>query len=83
MKYVRKIAALLLAASLILAVCACTPSKKIQNKVYEYLDSKYKGMEFELIDYTQDKETSGKYTFHAYDGQLFGKTREFRDRPAA
>lgn len=62
MKYVRKIAALLLVASLILAVCACTPSKKIQNKVYEYLDSKYKGMEFELIDYTQDKETSGKYT---------------------
>lgn len=64
MKYVRKIAAILLIASLVLAVCACTPSKKIQNKVYEYLDNKYKGMEFALIDYSQDKETSGKYTIN-------------------
>lgn len=64
MKYVRKIAAILLAVSFVLAVCACTPSKKVQNKIYEYLNSKYKGMEFELVDYTQDKETSGKYTIN-------------------
>jgi len=64
MKYVRKIAAILFAVAFVLTICACTPSKKVQNKVQDYLDDKYKGMKFEFIDYTQDKETSGKYTIH-------------------
>ena len=65
MKYMRKIAAVVLIISLVALICACTPSKKVQNEVYDYLNSKYKGLEFELLDYTQDKETSGRYTVFA------------------
>lgn len=51
----------LLSIAFVVALCACTPSQKMQNKVYEYLNTKYKGLEFELVDYSQDKETSGRY----------------------
>lgn len=65
MKYMRKIAAVVLVISLVALICACTPSKKVQNEVYDYLNSKYKGLEFELLDYKQEKETSGRYTVFA------------------
>ena len=65
MKYIRKIAAAILAVALIAGVYACTPSKKVQNEVYDYLNEKYTGLEFSLLDYTQDKETSGRYTVFA------------------
>jgi len=65
MKYVKRIAAAILVLAFALVIGACTPSKKIQDKVYDYLEKKYRGLEFELLDYKQDKETSGRYTVSA------------------
>lgn len=65
MKYVKRIAAAVLVLACIFLVGACTPSKKVQDKVYNYLEEKYRGLEFELLDYKQDKETSGRYTVSA------------------
>lgn len=66
MKYVRKIAAAVIAVVMLIAgIYACTPSKKVQDEVYDYLNEKYNGLEFSLLDYTQEKETNGRYTVSA------------------
>ena len=57
MKYVRKIAAAVIAVVMLIAgIYACTPSKKIQDEVYDYLNEKYNGLEFSLLDYTQERK---------------------------
>lgn len=65
MTCVKRLASIILVLSIVFSMCACTPSKKIQDQVRKYLTDKYTGFEFELLDYTQDKETSGKYTVFA------------------
>ncbi len=85
MKYVKRIAAAVLVLAFAFAIGACTPSKKVQDKVYNYLEEKYKGLEFELLDYKQDKETSGRYTVSAackttnVDFELFVSTMYVSD----
>lgn len=63
-KIMRITAALLCVALLFPLFCACTPSAKVQKRVLDYLNKKYKGLEFELLDYTQDEKTSGRYKIH-------------------
>lgn len=65
MKKVLRITAALLSAALLFAIlCACTPSAKVQKRVLDYLNKKYKGLEFQLVDYSQDEKTSGRYRIH-------------------
>ena len=65
MKPMKRFMAALLVASLMLFAVSCESSEqKAYDKVNAYLAEKYNGMEFEVGGYTQDLETSGKYTFN-------------------
>lgn len=64
----RKILSVLTALVVLFAAVAmtgCTPSKKYQQKVLDYLTGEYPGKTFELLSYTQNKETSGRYEVKA------------------
>lgn len=63
-KTIRFIAMLLCIGLLIPVFCACTPSAKVQKRVFDYLNKKYKGLEFELVSFSQDEKTSGRYKIH-------------------
>ncbi len=65
MKRIKRVAALFLAVSLVLLTCtACASNEqKLYDKVYAHLNEHYKGVEFQINDYKQELETSGKYTF--------------------
>lgn len=55
----KKIVALLLALTAAFVLCSCTPSEKVKNSVSKYLSEKYGALEFELIDFSQNKSTNG------------------------
>ncbi len=65
MKQMKRFITLILVFSLaILALTSCeSAEQRAYNKAYNYLNEKYKGIEFEINGYTQETETSGKYTF--------------------
>lgn len=65
MKRIKRVLALLAALAFVLILCASCESneQKLYDKVYAHLNEKYKGVEFRINSYTQDVETSGKYTF--------------------
>lgn len=65
MKQMKRFIALILVLSFSLCVLTSCESteQRVNNKVYTYLNEKYKGIEFEINGYKQDTETSGKYTF--------------------
>ena len=60
---------ILLAFLILTGSVACTfletpLSEEMELKIYEYLENKYPGLEFEIISYSQDTYTSGKYVFN-------------------
>jgi hypothetical protein len=65
MKQIKRVIALFLALTLGLLVFASCASndQQLYDKVYTYLNEKYKGVEFQINGYVQDVQTSGKYTF--------------------
>ncbi len=64
MKRLRRAVALLLAGILLLLTVSCQSGEtRAYDKAYAYLYDKYKGVEFEILEYTQDMQTSGKTTF--------------------
>ena len=60
MKIAKLISAIALSAGLVLGGVACS-SDKVETQVYDYLDEKYDGLDFEIEAYTQDKTMSGRY----------------------
>ncbi|MBQ9748108.1 MAG: hypothetical protein IJV98_04920 [Clostridia bacterium] len=64
MKRIRRAVALLLAGLCLMFAVSCQSEEtRAHEKAYAYLNEKYKGVEFEILDYTQDTQTSGRYTF--------------------
>ena len=65
MKRIRQVTALILTLTLVILLCASCVSndQKLYDKVYAHLNERYKGVEFRINGYTQDIQTSGKYTF--------------------
>ena len=65
MKRIRQVAALILALTLVVMLCVSCVSndQKLYDKVYAHLNERYKGVDFRINGYTQDIQTSGKYTF--------------------
>ena len=55
MKIAKLISAIALSAGLALGGVACS-SDKVETQVYDYLDEKYDGLDFEIEAYTQDKK---------------------------
>lgn len=70
-----RLACLVLALSVVFAFVGCSPSKSVQKKVLNFLHEKYGDeYDFEYIDYTQNKETNGRYDVTARcvnDGIVF------------
>ena len=71
MKITRVLLAAVLALSVLAGAVACTflntaPSEELEHKIYDYLENKYPGLEFEIKSYTQDNYTSGKYVFNVF-----------------
>ena len=69
MKIFRSLLIILLAFLILTGSVACTfletpLSEEMELKIYEYLENKYPGLEFEIISYSQDTYTSGKYVFN-------------------
>lgn len=61
-KTILRLVCLVLALSVVFAFAGCSPSKSVQKKVLNFLHDKYgDDYEFEYIDYTQNKETNGRY----------------------
>lgn len=55
----------LLFCGMAVLMTACTPPKKYQQKVLDYLTEEYPGKTFELTSFKQNKETSGRYEVSA------------------
>ncbi len=69
MKILKRILAATMCAATAFVTMACVPSAKVESKVYDYLDEKYENYKFEIVSYTQEKDTSGRYsvTVHCED----------------
>ncbi len=65
MKFGKRIfaAVLILAFSVFMLASCESKEKKLYDEVYAYLEERYKGVEFEIKNYVQYAETSGKYFF--------------------
>ena len=64
MKRLRRLTVLLLACTFVFLTVSCqSGDAKAHEKVYAYLSEKYKGVEFEIVEHTQEVETSGKHVF--------------------
>ena len=61
MKCFKKMIAVALMLAIVLVIGACTPSQKVIDSVYEYLNEKYPGTEFQMGEVTQDTAASGRY----------------------
>lgn len=60
---------MLLMLSILIIASACSflsvsSSDKAETTVYDYLQNKYPGLEFEIKSYTQDTYTSGRYVYN-------------------
>ena len=69
MKIARALLTIALALLLLIGSVSCTffsvpLSEEMELKIYDYLGKKYPDLEFEIISYSQDTYTSGKYVFH-------------------
>ena len=61
MKCFKKMMAVALMLAIVLVISACTPSQKVIDSVYEYLNEKYPDTEFQMGEVTQDTAASGRY----------------------
>ena len=71
MKSMKIISVLLLSVCLLLGLCSCTlanetgednpKQSKVEKEVFAYLKEKYPNHEFEIREYTQEKDMSGRY----------------------
>lgn len=71
MKYIKMISAILLSFCLIAGIISCTWNQpgetaqtgqsKVEKEVTAYLTGKYPGVEFEIKEYTQETDMSGRY----------------------
>lgn len=57
----RATAVIFFAAALVFLMCACAASDNAIKKANKYLKDKYGNLNFELLDYTQNKTTNGWY----------------------
>ena len=71
MKFARVLLTIVLALVMLTGAVSCsfsflTPphSEELELKIYDYLQEKYPGLEFEIKSYKQDTFTSGKYVFN-------------------
>lgn len=72
MKHMKRILAAVLAAAMTLVLVACVQSDKVEAQIYDYLEGKYEGYDFEILSYTQEKDTSGRYavSVHCADNDV-------------
>ncbi|MBR6743627.1 MAG: hypothetical protein IKM00_00210 [Clostridia bacterium] len=71
MKIARTVLTLALVLCIFVSAVGCsfinvTPSAELEQKIYDYLQGKYPGLEFEIKSYTRDIYTSGKYVFKVF-----------------
>lgn len=57
----RATAVIFFAAAFVFLMCACTASDSAIKKANKYLKDKYGNLNFELLDYTQNRTTNGWY----------------------
>ena len=67
----KQILSVLLLLSVLIGASACSflsvsTSDKVETAIYDYLNNKYPGLNFEIKSYTQDTYTSGRYVFQVF-----------------